>query len=430
MVRTVHCAAWPHQFEQGDDVVEKGDASVVLERCGALRGNLHRQPNISPDTMPPTKTMKCFVIMPYGNRERDVVRKRELDSLYEHIIRPAVEVVTVPGSNSEHILCDRGDKEPGPGEIITHIIKNLVLSDLAIADLSGRNPNVFYELGVRHAVNDNTILISESEEDVPFDLRGQRLILYKRDFEGGSRLRNAITKAVQDIVHSPGRIDNPVRRFLFDREREKMLEKIEAQGQPPGYDFVNELLQEMSNLRKDFKAQLDEVRNMMEAVTAPQSEPATAHGKESLDGLDFVEGAWQADSGSHLYARIVQGQLLMPYCYGGNDYLTGHFYNFRRIGKNIFARFQWLGGSEISGYAQWEIKSQDDLVGGWWYAKGVPDEVVYDITCITHSMPGIHPYELHRTLGKSFPKWAEDYFQGRQSAQSATNCPDRGKEPF
>jgi hypothetical protein len=71
-----------------------------------------------------SKTMKCFVIMPYGNREEDPRRKQELDGLYEHFIRPAVESVVIPGRNNEHVLCHRGDKEPGPGEIITHIIEN------------------------------------------------------------------------------------------------------------------------------------------------------------------------------------------------------------------------------------------------------------------------------------------------------------------
>jgi hypothetical protein len=356
--------------------------------------------------------MKCFVIMPYGNREKDVLRKQELDGLYEHFIRPAVESVAVGGHANKHVLCHRGDKEPGPGEIITHIIENLVLSDLAIADLTGRNPNVFYELGVRHAVNDNTILISESEEDVPFDLRGQRLIVYKRDFEGGGRLRTEITKAVQDIVRAPGRIDNPVRRFLFDREREKMLQKIEAQGRPPGYDFVNELLQEMSNLRKDFKAQLDEVRHVMKAVTVAQPAALSAP-----DDLRFLEGAWHGSpSGSHLYGRMVQGQLLFPYCYSGDDSLDSHFFNFRRIGDNIFARFKWFTNREVSGYLLVRMESPDRLVGGWWFSDAVPEDVADDVTRVNRSLPGMHPYELQRLPGKPVPEWAEDYFRKRQTA--------------
>jgi len=354
--------------------------------------------------------MKCFVIMPYGNREKDLHRKQELDSLYEHFIRPAVEAVAIPGRPEEHVLCHRGDKEPGPGEIVAHIVENLVLSELAIADLSGRNPNVFYELGVRHAVSHNTILISESEEDVPFDLRGQRLILYKRDFEGGARLRNEITKAVQDIVRAPGKIDNPVRRFLFDREREKLVEQ--AQGRPPGYDFVQELLQEMTNLRKEFKAQLDEVRYVMKAATAPTTTPGPAVTGQTGDDLRFVEGAWQADpSGSCLYARMVQGQLLVPYCYNGDVSLDAHFFNFRRIADNIFARFQWLTNREFRGYLLVKIVSPDCLIGGWWFSEAVPKDVADDVTRMTGSIPGMHPYELRRVPNKPVPFWAQEYFQ-------------------
>jgi hypothetical protein len=316
------------------------------------------------------------------------------------------------------LICHRGDKEPGPGEIITHIIENLVLSEFAIADLTGRNPNVFYELGVRHAVNDNTILISESVDDVPFDLRGQRLILYERDFEGGGRLRNEITKAVQDIVGAPGRIDNPVRRFLFDREREKMIKQIETQGRPPGYDFVNELLQEMSNLRKDFKTQLDEVRHVMKAVTAPQPQPSTEPITGQADDLSFLAGAWHATpTGSHLYAGVVHGQLRMPYCFAGDNQLTGHFYNFRRIGENIFARFEWFNNSYISGYLQMKIEGPDLLVGGWWSSQEVPDEVANDITRVNRSMPGMNPWEIRRLPKKTFPKWADDYFRDHIDAQ-------------
>jgi hypothetical protein len=355
--------------------------------------------------------MKCFVIMPYGNREKDPLRKQGLDGLYEHFIRPAVEAVVLPNDPTKHVICHRGDKEPRPGEIIAHIIENLVLSELAIADLTGRNSNVFYELGVRHAVNDNTILISESEEDVPFDLRGQRLILYKRDFEGGGRLRSEITRAVHDIVCSPGKIDNPVRRFLFDRERDKMLQQIQTQGRPPGYDFVNELLQEMSNLRKDFSVQINEMRQVMKAVT--EKSPISVTGKQEADDLRFVEGAWYAKhSGSHLYARIIKGRLVMPYCYAGDDSLIARFYNFRRIEETIFARFQWFNSSTTRGYSKVTIQSQDHLVGGWWYAPEILEELGVEMTPgVTPPSPQMHPWDLTRLRKKSIPKWAEDYFK-------------------
>src|SRR4051794_29192572 len=82
--------------------------------------------------------MRCFVIMPFGNPNIDPEHRRHLDLLYEDLIKPAVESARIPGRPDERVTCHRGDKEPRPGEIISHIIENLVESDIAIADLTGR----------------------------------------------------------------------------------------------------------------------------------------------------------------------------------------------------------------------------------------------------------------------------------------------------
>jgi len=356
--------------------------------------------------------MKCFVIMPYGNRAKDPERGRELDEFYEQLIKPAVEAVSVPGRPGERVVCHRGDKEPRPGEIITHIIENLVLSEIAIADLTGKNPNVFYELGVRHAVNDNTILIAQSEDDVPFDLRGLRFITYTKDFQGGPRLRNAITAAVEDIVKQPEKIDNPVRRFLIDHERRK----LETTGTPPGYDVVKELLREMTNLRGELATQSDQIKSIMNAVTSGKDMASTQRMPESE--LKFLEGAWLAlPTQSVFYPRWVNGELVAPYCFGGDSRLTGRYFNFRRIGDKIFARFEWLDSSAIRGYSLWTIESPDRIVGGWWYAEDVPPEISGDMTRIEQSLPGMNRTVLERLPKKTMPQWAEDYFKRHGKAQ-------------
>jgi hypothetical protein len=349
--------------------------------------------------------MKCFVIMPFGNRLVDPRRASELDLLYDELIKPAIESVTVPGRPTERLICHRGDKECAPGEIITHIVENLVLADIAIADLSGRNPNVFYELGVRHAVNDNTILIAQAEEEIPFDLRGQRYIIYQCDFEGGVRLRNALVRTVEDILKAPRKIDNPVRRYLYDQEKDK----IEARGTPPGYDIVKELLSEIGNLRNDFKGQLNDIRRIMNVVTSPPGAPVT---QDSSTELNFLEGVWKSSTeGSVICAHLVSGRILMPYCYGGNSHLSAHIYNVRLIGPNLLARFRWLRYLQTSGYVYFKIESNTRLVGGWWYSEDVPDEMTRDIARIDHSIPGMHKWVLEKVPSAPFPAWAEEYFK-------------------
>src|SRR5262249_47317278 len=157
------------------------------------------------------------------------------------------------------------------------------------------------------------------------DLRGQRFIIYRLDLEGGLRLRDALVQAIKDILRAPKRVDNPVRRYLFDQEREK----IEARGMPPGYDVVKELLAEVAGLRQEFKEQLAEVRHIMNAVTGAQ-EKAPSKGGPALEPR-FLEGVWKAEpSDSIVCIRLMKnGELFAPYSYGNAAELTGHYFNLR-----------------------------------------------------------------------------------------------------
>src|SRR5262245_54851835 len=124
--------------------------------------------------------MKCFVIMPIGDFNKDAESAKRFEHIYTHWIKTAVEDL-----QSAHELgrigCHRADKDNRPGDIIAQVIEALSDADFVIADLTGRNPNVFYELGVRHALRNNTILIAQDIDDIPFDLRGQRTICYRYD---------------------------------------------------------------------------------------------------------------------------------------------------------------------------------------------------------------------------------------------------------
>ena len=65
-------------------------------------------------------------------------------------------------------------------------------ADLIVADLTGQNANVFYEMGFAHALNKDTILLTQTIGDVPFDLRQRRLVEYAPDKAGQRALRRAI----------------------------------------------------------------------------------------------------------------------------------------------------------------------------------------------------------------------------------------------
>src|SRR5437870_8522587 len=69
-----------------------------------------------------------------------------------------------------------------------------------VADLSGKNPNVFYELGLAHAVGKPTLILSQSVEDVPFDLQHMRIIRYDRKSRERGALKRRVSQALKEKV--------------------------------------------------------------------------------------------------------------------------------------------------------------------------------------------------------------------------------------
>ncbi|MCP4340830.1 MAG: response regulator [Desulfobulbaceae bacterium] len=148
---------------------------------------------------------KCFVIMPFSKTSS--CRSKDWTEIYCNVIKPAVEGA---GFNYK---CMRSDGLAG--NIIEDILDNLNRADLVIADLTDRNPNVFYELGVRHALRRGTILITQKIAHVPFDLvpyaiQEYRWITENEKNEFAQRLRQVIA----ELESNPDRGASPVLKYL------------------------------------------------------------------------------------------------------------------------------------------------------------------------------------------------------------------------
>ena len=107
------------------------------------------------------KKGKCFVIMPFV---------KQLDGYYTKLIKPAVEALQYEVKRADEIYSVQA--------IIDDIVNEIESSDFLIADVTGKNPNVNYELGYADALHKDVIIISQSMEDVPFDYKHRRVILY------------------------------------------------------------------------------------------------------------------------------------------------------------------------------------------------------------------------------------------------------------
>lgn len=150
----------------------------------------------------------CFVIMPIGdqrfisgNLTADELRLRYTDLIKEALLkaRPDLEVV-------------RADEVASLGGITSDILTRLMQSDYVLADITYPNPNVYYELGIRHACRPGTILIRDVEgPQAPFDLADLRHITYVNTTTGLKKLAENLKKQLDWIDAHSGHPDN---RFM------------------------------------------------------------------------------------------------------------------------------------------------------------------------------------------------------------------------
>lgn len=132
------------------------------------------------------KTKKSLVIMPFGPTIGDY---------YQKIYRPALEAAGFQVS--------RADESVQPKIILDEIKSDIKSADLLLADLTGKNANVLYELGLAHALGKDVILTAKSKRDIPFDLQHIRVIFYNTNIpEWGNNLFENVRRAAVNFEKS------------------------------------------------------------------------------------------------------------------------------------------------------------------------------------------------------------------------------------
>jgi hypothetical protein len=141
----------------------------------------------------------AFVLMPF---------KDDLAKIYQAFIKPTIEAPEFG------MVCRRADDVKSNRAIIQDIWKSICEARLIVADLSGLNPNVMYELGIAHTLGKDTLLIYQRGEDIkfPFDLAHIRRIEYVNDALGGRKLEEELRATLQNILFTSDQsLTNPVR---------------------------------------------------------------------------------------------------------------------------------------------------------------------------------------------------------------------------
>jgi hypothetical protein len=143
----------------------------------------------------PTEDEKLiFVLMPFAEKYKEI---------YEDIIKPLVKEMGLRSLRADEIF--------GPGAIMEDILRLIAKARIIIADVTGRNPNVFYELGIAHTVKNDVIIITQNLDDVPFDLRHLRYIEYSQTLRGSQYLRSELKNTIESLL--------PVEGIAFDKKR-------------------------------------------------------------------------------------------------------------------------------------------------------------------------------------------------------------------
>jgi hypothetical protein len=198
----------------------------------------------------------CFFITPIG-APGSVERKRA-DQIQRHILH------AVLASKFEII---RADQFSHPGSITQQIIDLVHRSDLVIADLTGSNANVAYELAIRHSFNKVSIHLVDKADKIPFDLKDERTIVFDLlDPDSVEKCKNEIRKVVEAITSGKVPYHSPIFRALAiaatpPEEREKFLNQIAEQ--------IDSIATDVSSIESTLTfSALDEIGDIQETVNS------------------------------------------------------------------------------------------------------------------------------------------------------------------
>jgi hypothetical protein len=196
----------------------------------------------------------CFVLMPFGRKPAASGMSVDFDAVYADLIAPGIE--------AEGLEPLRADQELTGGIIHKPMFERLILCEFAVADLTTANANVFYELGLRHAVRpaSTLLLFAEGTGQLPFDVALLRALPYKLDADGRpantAQGREAIAARLRDARNLA--TDSPVYQLV--------------DGFPDIQRLKTDVFRERVHYRADTKARLAAARNQgSEAVRAVEA---------------------------------------------------------------------------------------------------------------------------------------------------------------
>src|SRR5689334_2143290 len=151
--------------------------------------------------MVPEEKPECFVIAPIGADKSDI--RLRSDQILKHVIRPVAEECGYKAV--------RADEISEPGSITTQVINRILNAPMVVADLTGQNANVFYELAIRHAIRKPYVQIIQKGERIPFDIGNIRTIeIDHTNLDSVATAKEEIKRQIQFTSRAGATIDSPI----------------------------------------------------------------------------------------------------------------------------------------------------------------------------------------------------------------------------
>jgi hypothetical protein len=230
----------------------------------------------------------CFVIAPIGEPESET-RKRS-DQILKHIVAPAAKECGYEAMRADHIS--------EPGIITSQVIQHIAEDPLVLADLTDRNPNVFYELAIRHAIKKPLVQIIKKGEAIPFDVAGTRTVhVDHHDLDSVEEAKTEIVKQIKSVEKDASQVDTPI-SVALDLQLLKHSENPEQRS-------LADMLQAIS-----------ELRSRLLSIDKRLSDPKALIPPELIEALSRRAGRSSPQSREYMHELLYLTEKLDDVIYG------------------------------------------------------------------------------------------------------------------
>lgn len=222
----------------------------------------------------------CFVICPIG--ESNTETRKKSDKVLNCIVRPALQ--------KSGLIAIRSDQLASPGMITTQVIGQILTARLVIADLTEHNPNVFYELAIRHAFRKPVVQILMAGEKPPFDVSGMRTIPYSLDLEGAIEAKEEIERSIDEVLSDTYEVQSPVTIAAS-------LEELTRTGSPESQVIMRSVVDQLRALEDKLETmagtvcRTDELKEAIPPLIQDKVETILRRYSEEIELLKLIRHA-------------------------------------------------------------------------------------------------------------------------------------------